>query len=953
MNRRLPCIIALMWIGWTSQLNGAERPQYVDLRPVVNGNTDYIRIWPPVVFGDVERNGYRFRVINPVENGNRNVLSVSGERALTVPVPDMKGQYVYVLHHTTNAEKGAQPYYRHAIYTIQYADGTTADIPIRDSRETHQWWARDWWSQLKRDGATSAWPFFYGRSYMSMKYGYGIGVWAMQWRNAHPDKAITGISFKPVSSSKSVIYAITIADTDYFDNPQKNEYVRTKKKPGPPIPEDYFKAESDAEQRGSYKLLRKQDQVKGVREIELIRPDTLEVKIDAAISQGAGLDEERARAFQVPERFAVHCAEDPDFAKGLHPSKVGRLSLHHDTHNLRGFGPVKVWWHSYYLVMPAPLKKGNTYKVMVDGLEEGLSDFISIAYSDRETVTPIIKVNQAAYSLASKRRYAYLGWWAGDLGRMDYAQYKIFQVIDEDDNSVAMEGTPTLRNAGDDASGEDIYEMDLAPLTKVGQYHVYIPGLGRSFSFGLGGKYAFDNFRIMMQGMMHYRCGAEVTKDISDWPHPPCHVWSYENGHLVYGRRDRYDKDGKHIPADVPHKPDEPKKAFYGGYHDAGDTDLHYEHLTFSANLLTVYAINPAAFKDSQLLVPERGNGLPDILDEVAWGLKFYADNQQEDGGILGGRINDEDDRHAWKKNWAQYFNRPLPPYGNFPACAPASFTFAAVAAQFSRALKSIDTKKADWYLAKARKAYTWAESHCTDKYERQGTAYKLIPLNRATAWAAFEMFLATKEEKFHQDFLTAAKDKSIFRPRSFFDFTHFYWWPYASATVDGMDVGIREMLRKKLLDRADHVLKNTDEVTYRLARKKGSYGMLAGGGLDGVNLLRAYLLTGEQKYIDAASLNADWQFGGNPLSRSYVAGIGDRPVLKPSTYFYSKEGLPAAGSQANGPTYRNGPLGDRYPDHIPGWRSFLDVRNHHRYMEGRGNQSAIMHGILWVLENR
>ena len=558
----------------------AETPQYVDLRKVVNGNTDYIHIWPPVVFGDVERNGYRFHVIEPKTNNGKNVLAISGEKAARVPVSSAKGAYLYVLHHAVHEQKGAPPHYEHAVYSVQYADGSRVEIPIRDSRETHHWWTRDWWSQLKRDGRTSAWPFFLGRSYQSMKYGYSIGVWAMQWKNAHPDKAITGISFKPVSSSKSVIYAITITDADHFGNPDKNEHIRSRRNPGPPMPKDYFEAEIKAEQRASYKILRKQGLVKGVLEIDVIRPDTLAIRIDASIDRGVGLNEERAAAFQRSEAFTIASEDDPDYEDGTHPVKVGRLSLTHKTHQLPGIGSAKAYWHTYYLVLPAAMKSGMTYTATVKGLDEGLADTISINYQAESTVTPVIKVNQAAYSLAAKRRYAYLGWWAGDLGKVDYSEYKRFQVIDEKDGTVAHEGPITLLKADDECSGEDVYEMDLAPLARVGQYHIRIPGLGRSYNFGLGGKRAFNNFHVMMHGMLHHRCGCEVPEDISDWPHPACHVWNYENGHLVYGRSDQY-LGSDSLPDEVPHKPDEPRKAFRGGYHDAMDSDQHYHHLLY------------------------------------------------------------------------------------------------------------------------------------------------------------------------------------------------------------------------------------------------------------------------------------------------------------------------------------------------------------------------------------
>ena len=69
---------------------------------------------------------------------------------------------------------------------------------------------------------------------------------------------------------------------------------------------------------------------------------------------------------------------------------------------------------------------------------------------------------------------------------MDYADWKTFQVINESGNKVALEGAITPRQLADPLSGEDVYEMDLAKLA-IGQYHIVVPGLGRSDSFGVGG----------------------------------------------------------------------------------------------------------------------------------------------------------------------------------------------------------------------------------------------------------------------------------------------------------------------------------------------------------------------------------------------------------------------------------------------------------------------------------
>ncbi len=51
--------------------------------------------------------------------------------------------------------------------------------------------------------------------------------------------------------------------------------------------------------------------------------------------------------------------------------------------------------------------------------------------------------------------------------------------------------------------------------------------------------------------------------------------------------------------------------------------------------LLFAYEVNPSAWTDGQLHIPESGNGLPDLLDEVRWELDFYLRMQRPDGHFL------------------------------------------------------------------------------------------------------------------------------------------------------------------------------------------------------------------------------------------------------------------------------------------------------------------------------
>ena len=69
-----------------------------------------------------------------------------------------------------------------------------------------------------------------------------------------------------------------------------------------------------------------------------------------------------------------------------------------------------------------------------------------------------------------------------------------------------------------------------------------------------------------------------------------------------------------------------------GGWMDAGDTN---KYTTFAQSavlqLLDAYRLNPGVFSDN-FGIPESGNGLPDVLDEVKWELEFLKRMQNATG---------------------------------------------------------------------------------------------------------------------------------------------------------------------------------------------------------------------------------------------------------------------------------------------------------------------------------
>lgn len=77
------------------------------------------------------------------------------------------------------------------------------------------------------------------------------------------------------------------------------------------------------------------------------------------------------------------------------------------------------------------------------------------------------------------------------------------------------------------------------------------------------------------------------------------------------------------------------ERDLWGGWYDAGDLNKYTIWTAgYVQNLLRAFSENSAVWSD-EINIPESGNGIPDIVDEAAWGLSFLSRLQQDDGSVL------------------------------------------------------------------------------------------------------------------------------------------------------------------------------------------------------------------------------------------------------------------------------------------------------------------------------
>lgn len=233
----------------------------------------------------------------------------------------------------------------------------------------------------------------------------------------------------------------------------------------------------------------------------------------------------------------------------------------------------------------------------------------TLNYDDKRTESKVVKINQVCYSALAKRRYAYLGWWAGTLGSVDYAAFKNFTVIDQRTGKSVLDGAITLRQANDKFSGEDVYEMDLSAL-KTGIYRIQIPGLCSSEAFRVGGAGAYELYYYTTRAFFHQRCCQELGPPYTWAVKRACHTEWWESGHVVQNLNPNPNRPFDLTTVYQP-KPGEKKRKVVGAWHDAADFDDETTHLVAVEGMLFAYESNPAMFKDKDLDIPESGTARP------------------------------------------------------------------------------------------------------------------------------------------------------------------------------------------------------------------------------------------------------------------------------------------------------------------------------------------------------
>lgn len=170
-------------------------------------------------------------------------------------------------------------------------------------------------------------------------------------------------------------------------------------------------------------------------------------------------------------------------------------------------------------------------------------------------------------------------------------------------------------------SGDKVWWFDFSSVTLPGEYYVTdVSNNVRSHVFRISNAVYLDLLRQAMRVFYYQRCGISKAAPYAHagWTDSACHLHSLQ------------DNDCRLYNNSNPST----SKNLSGGWHDAGDYNK-YVNFTFSAtlDLLLAYKENPAIWGDDHG-IPESGNNIPDILDEVKYELDWLLKMQNSNGSV-------------------------------------------------------------------------------------------------------------------------------------------------------------------------------------------------------------------------------------------------------------------------------------------------------------------------------
>lgn len=503
--------------------------------------------------------------------------------------------------------------------------------------------------------------------------------------------------------------------------------------------------------------------------------------------------------------------------------------------------------------------------------------------SDLETLSKVrtaIAVNQVGYLPGWQKTALLLNSRNTDVP---------LELIDSDTKELVAT-LPLTAEIKDESTGDRLIQVDFSSVTQPGAYYLQQNRL-KSTPFKIGQDIYQQPLVTLLRSYYLQRCGVELNDPITGIYHPPCHL---KDGLIAH--QDRFHQASEFMPA-------------VGGWHDGAAYSKYVASTTVTiARLLHLYQQYPDLFADGQLAIPESGNSVSDLLDEMKFGLDWLLKMQRADGAVY---------RKVAGKQWAIAIppNTDLQPRYIYGISTPETAKFAAVMAIASRTYQSIDSELAQTYLQAAESAWQYLQTQPEMKVDwvegddSGSQEYIASSLNTEASlqtdiddrlWAAAELYIATEKADFSSYFAEHLDQIEY----SIFDWKQ----PANLALIDYLTqpqpktAEFVDQIQSQIKQRADLVLAKVKQSSYNIANDNFIWDSNRLTAEEGITLFYAYQLTQNQAYLNAATDQLNYLFGRNHFNQTFVTGIGENSVKHINHPFAIANNITIPGLVVGGP---------------------------------------------------
>ena len=440
-----------------------------------------------------------------------------------------------------------------------------------------------------------------------------------------------------------------------------------------------------------------------------------------------------------------------------------------------------------------------------------------------------------------------------------------FYIINSTSNIKVYSGSFEESFPNDDLSGMNLKVGNFSNFTQEGNFKILSNLNESSFPFVISDTVYSSVYKYSQKAFYFQRCGMNLV---------PQYAGSYH--HLACHTRDAFFHESSEGTG---------FKYSIGGWHDAGDFGKYIVNAGITlGTMMLAYELYPEYFSTDQLNIPESGNGVPDLLDEIRSELEWELKMQDSTGGVFtkltrkqfSAFVMPEDDSET------RYI---------YQISSAATADFAAAMAKASRIFNGYDSNFSTVCKNAALNAWTFLEQNPSIvpsggfiNPDDTGTGeYGDTNDKDERLWAAAELYVTTTDDKFDNYYLNNFNSIGLLNDMSWQSVASMAHITYLLLAPNPNALTIT-ILSNSLNSFVNQIKSKIDANGFGIPLNNGEFYWGSNSSVlnDAIFMVVQNYFTQTNDNDNYINRTLDYVLGVNPNNKSFVSGIGTNRLMHP-----------------------------------------------------------------------